>query len=151
MRPWRMINLALCACCFGVMLGNASLLAACGGRNTSLPKEVATSERAAISPSGKYILVVVAGQDGVVRFQSFQILDRDGEPLFLSPERFGTRHTTYFLWDQDDRVWVYSGDVGTCFLECNASTGEWETHIYVQSNIPAPAFLKKMRPEGHPK
>jgi hypothetical protein len=112
-----------------------------------MPREVATGEKAAISPSGEYILVIVSGHDRTARFQSFQILDRDGKALYLSSERFGMRHTTYFLWDQDDRVWVYSGDIGTFFWEYEVNSGEWQKRLYAQSDVPAPEFLKKVRPD----
>lgn len=141
--------LPLLYCC--AALGMAALLAACVGRMPGVPEEVATAEKAAVSPSGNYLLVVVAGQDGTVRFQSFQILDRSGDTLYMSEERFTARHTTYFLWDEADRVWVYSGDIGTYFWEYNSTTEQWEQHAYVDSGVPAPEFLKRERPEYHPR
>lgn len=115
-----------------------------------MPDQVATLEEPAVSPSGDYRLVVVSGYDGTVRFQAFQVLSQDGESLYLSPDRFGLQHTTYFLWDQDDRVWVYSGDLGTFFWELE-DTGEWKKHVYAQSDVPAPDFLKEVRPRWHQK
>ena len=127
------------------------------------PKEVATGENPAVSPSGKYLLVIVSGYDGEAHFQSFQILSRDqivshdqiliriGETLYSSPDRFATRFTTYFLWGQQDRVWVYSGDIGTFFWARNTDTGEWEKYIYIESNVSAPEFLKEVRPNYHQK
>lgn len=112
-----------------------------------LPDCVATLDRPAASPSGDYLLAVVSEDEGGIHYQRFQILDPDGEVLYTSSERFDQRHTTYFLWDQD-RVWVYSGDVGTFFWEQNAE-GDWVKHVYAQSDLPAPDFLKEMRPDWH--
>jgi hypothetical protein len=132
-----------------VALGTTALLGACVGRAVEVPEEVAIPEKPALSPSGMYLLVVVAGQDGAVRFQSFQILDRKGDTLYMSEEKFAIRHTTYFLWDEADRVWVYSGDVGTYFWEYNPITELWEQHTYADTSIPAPEFLKREVPSWH--
>lgn len=116
-----------------------------------MPDVVATADEPAQSPSGQYLLVVVSGYDGFVRFQSFQVLGTDGEMLYMAPERFAMRHTTYFLWDQDDRVWVYSGDLGTFFWELNVDSREWEQHAWVDSQVSVPDFLKEMMPERYKK
>ena len=99
------------------------------------------------------MLVVVSGHDGEARFQSFHIVRRNvitagdrvvlGETVYAAPERFATRHTTYFLWGPEDRVWVYSGDVGTFFWERNADTGAWEKHVYAEEDVPLPEFLQE--------
>ncbi|MCX7683572.1 MAG: hypothetical protein N2508_16650 [Anaerolineae bacterium] len=131
----------------------------CTFTGRSLPPEVATSERPAISPSGEYVLVIVSGYDGVARFQSFQIVRRHaaatgersallGETVYAALERFASRHTTYFLWGPGDRVWVYSGDVGTFFWERNAETGLWEKHGWAAEHAPLPEFLQQRLGEG---
>jgi len=133
-------------------LGMAVLPTACVRRTPAVPEEVATAEKAVVSPSGKYLLVVVAGHDGTVRFQSFQILNRrNGDTLYVSEERFTARHTTYFLWDDADRAWVYSGDIGTYFWEHDPTTEQWEQRAYVDNNVPAPEFLKREMPERYPR
>jgi hypothetical protein len=132
---------------FGLVIG-LPFLAACQRGLTNMPKEVATLEAPAVSPSGKYTLVVIPDKDGQLNVQYFQIQNnQDKEILYSSPDQFAVRHTTYFLWDKDERVWVYSGDVGTFFWEQNSETKEWQKHGYAQSNVPAPEFLKKMRPQ----
>ena len=146
-----LVRIVLCLVCCCAALGMTALLTACVGRTPNLPEEVATAEKAAVSPSGKYLLVIVAGQDGAVRFQSFQILDRSGDTLYMSAKRFTARHTTYFLWDDADRIWVYSGDVGTYFWEYDPTTAQWEEHAYVDSNVPAPEFLKREMPGRYPR
>jgi len=124
-----------------------------GRSEADLPDEVATEERSAVSPSEKYILSVVSGHDSAVTFKSFYIIRRDRmrDTMFAAPERFRTRDTTYFLWDEDDRVWVYSGDVGTFFWEYDADLDEWVKTSYVDSDVPAPPFLKEVKPEYHPR
>lgn len=117
----------------------------------NLPKEVATEDRAALSPSGKYELVVVSDWDDGIPLQSFQILDREDNVLYRSKEQFDVRHTTYFLWDAEDRVWVYSGDTGTLFWAYHPVTNQWEENVYATSNVSAPGFLKKIRPKWHPR
>jgi hypothetical protein len=146
------VRLVLYLVCCSASLAMITLLTACVGRTPDVPEEVATAEKAAVSPSGKYLLVVVAGQDGTVRFQSFQILNRQsGDTLYMSEERFTARHTTYFFWDDADRVWVYSGDIGTYFWEYDPTTEQWERHAYIDSNIPAPEFLKRKMPDRYPR
>jgi hypothetical protein len=120
-----------------------------------MPKEVATPENPAVSPSGNYMLVVNSDNDGQVNFYSFQILgsDKGGldrETLYVSTDRFTARHRTYFLWDQEERVWVYSGDVGTFFWERKPDNDTWEKHTYYYdggNKVSAPEFLRKMRPQ----
>ncbi len=114
-----------------------------------LPREVATEERPAASLSGRYVLVVVTEWKGSVPLQGFQVLDRDGRVVFSPGERFDARHTTYFLWDEMDRVWVYSGDEGTLFWEYDQGTATWERRVYSGSGVPAPGFLKRVRPRWH--
>ena len=114
-----------------------------------LPKEVATQDTPAVSPSGKYILAIVPGKLNGFDTQSFQILDPERALLYASPDQFMSRDVTYFLWDSEDRVWVYSGDRGTFFWENVGAVGEWSKSVYAQSEVPAPAFLKRVRPRWH--
>lgn len=134
--------------CIGVSIALVlPLLTACQGGIANMPQEVASPEAPASSLSGKYILVVLSGYDGQSHFHSFQILNQDRKVLYLSPDHFEARFRTYFLWDQDERVWVYSSDLGTFFWERRTDTDEWEKHSYAQSNVPAPDFLKEMIPK----
>ncbi len=154
------------------LLISSILLVACSSRPDSLPPEVATQNSSAQSPSGKYELIVVSGNDGAVQFQSFQILNKFGKGVFASTDRFRVRDTTIFLWDTGDRVWVYSGDVGTfvwqrdpnspdlsdgkcanpntpSIADCPDYTETWIKASYLESGLPAPAFLKRVRPQYH--
>lgn len=123
------------------------LLLSCQRGLMDFPKEVATPDTPAVSPSGKYVLVVVSGHDGQASFHSFQILNQDKKVLYLSPDHFVAHHRTYFLWDQSDRVWVYSSDVGMFFWEYESNIGHWQKYISVESDVPEPEFLKEAVPD----
>jgi hypothetical protein len=101
----------------------------------------------ATSPSGEYRLVVMEGFDGQSHFAKFDIVsnERPWRALFTCKQHFRPRDTTFFVWDQSDRVWVYSGDIGTFYWE-REKGGTWEEHIYGSGGAPAPAFLKQQRP-----
>jgi len=104
-----------------------------------------------ISPSGKYKLEVVEGYDGNVKFNRFQII-KVGTPTaepsiaFISNDTFRIRDTLYFFWDDEDRVWVYSGDVGTFFWE-KTNEENWKKYAYVENKeVPVPQLLIKLKP-----
>ena len=113
---------------------------------------LATRRNPARSPSGKFLLRVTAGATERARFQTFEIeeLGYTGPHRIFSPtERFMSRHTTFFLWDDADRVWVYSGDVGTYFW-VRVTNNVWEKCIYAQNqHVPSPDFLKRKYPQWH--
>ncbi len=113
--------------------------------------QLATPEHPQISPSGKYLLQVINSFESGLNCEKFQILEitKQHRIIFKSKDCFRTRDTLFFLWDNDDRVWVYSGDVGTFFWV--DEDGQWVKHTYVQENVSAPDFLKRTRPEDHPK
>ena len=105
----------------------------------------------AISPSGKYVLQVSIVQQKALPYYQFAILANkaEHEVLFQSPDKFAARHTTWFLWDQDDRVWVYSGDVGVFYWEYVSLSGEWSKGTYSDArkkHIEPPSLFKKRRP-----
>jgi hypothetical protein len=120
------------------------------GRNPVIKKYVAIVGEPKRSPSGSFALIVQPGYDGNVHFQAFQILENPGTPnqkiAFFAKDRFRTRDALYFGWDDSDNVWVYSGDLGTFFWRRSAD-GRWEKHVYREENIPAPPFLKILRPQ----
>ena len=111
---------------------------------------LATPENPVVSPSGKYRLLVAETFDGVIHFKRFEIVKADGSTIFICREGFGSHHATLFLWDNEDRVWVYSGDVGTAYWT-RVRDDLWVKHYYGDENVPAPEFLKKARPEYHKK
>lgn len=135
--------LCLLAICF--LNNNLSL------KNSSPSTEgLATVNNPLISPSGMYQLNVYEEiKEGVInnRFSIYRITNEkiESTPVFISDDYYRTRDALFFLWDIDDRVWVYSGDVGTFFWEYVAE-GDWEKHKYKDSNISPPDLLVKLRP-----
>lgn len=121
----------------------------------------ATIIEGAVSPSGKYVLLVKEVSENGSTLNYFLIMsatetEKDSENpspenvVYTSTDKFRTRDTLYFLWDNNDRVWVYSGDVGTYFWE-QGDNGLWTKHTYTDEDIEAPTFLKEVRPEYHKK
>lgn len=105
-----------------------------------------------ISPSENYQLQVVKEFNGSENYYRFDIIKTrqdglDPEIVYRSKDTFRTRDTTYFTWDDtDDKVWVYSGDIGT-FYWSKISDTAWEKHIYTEKIIPVPKIFKKLRPK----
>jgi hypothetical protein len=125
---------------------------ACQERNSiEMPSEVATLEKPANSPSEKYVLVVKTQEINGNKMQSFQILDKNHTVVYTSSDNFLTRDVNFFLWDSDDRVWVYSGDLGTFYWENQGTPTLWKKYVYAENNVSAPPFLKEVRPRWHQK
>jgi len=112
--------------------------------------EIATPGNPVVSPSKKYLLQVVEGFDGSVEYNRFDIVKigetgSDSKVVFSSQDTFRTRDTLYFLWDNEDRVWVYSGDVGVYYWTRLNDT-VWEKHTHQDGDIAPPETLKKLKP-----
>lgn len=114
-----------------------------------LPPELATQDAAARSPSETLVLEVLADEMDGFPAQRFRVLDPDGNVLYECPDSYLARALTFFLWDSQDRVWVYSGDRGTFFWEQGDDPADWHMSVYAQSDVPAPQFLKDVRPRWH--
>jgi len=79
------------------------------------------------SPSGKYILTVPIERSKERRgwlgfgspYRHITISDPNGNVLYRDPEEdFPGWFGTYWIWDEEDRVWIYGSDNGTFFYEC---------------------------------
>ena len=114
----------------------------------ALPPEVATEERMAVSPSGLYGLQIIRVDEGLVPLGRFQIFSTDNPDhiIYTQSEKYDLRHTTFFVWDGQNRVWVYSGDVGTS-IWTEQGDGEWISQLYYNSGLIAPPFLQEIRPK----
>jgi hypothetical protein len=74
----------------------------------------ATPDNPVSSPSGNYVLTVESGFNDNVYNNHFVVYEAgDNAPLvFASDKEYRTRDRLYFLWDENDNIWVYSGDIG---------------------------------------
>lgn len=98
------------------------------------------------SPSGSYTLQVHEEPGDGAPNQFFTISDASGSVVYTAAERFSQRHRTYFVWGDNDTVWVYSGDVGTYVWQPTADPAVWTSQSYRESGLPAPQVLKDLRP-----
>lgn len=127
----------------------------CGSREEcSVP---ATTSEPQKSPSGLYELEIVEGRDDAhyLQFQVLSTTRKSGSEMIyktvetvLAPEeKFYTRHRTYIMWDdEEDRVWVYSGDIGIFFWDISDSgKGKKQVCIPYGENVrDVPIFLKEV-------
>ncbi len=91
------------------------------------------------SPSGKYLLEIMNGYNGVFHYKTFSISLTEDETnpkvIYTSNERYRIRDELYFTWDDsEDIVWVYSGDVGVFYWEY--SDNGWEKHEKGERDYP---------------
>jgi hypothetical protein len=98
------------------------------------------------SPSGHYRLVIFDDQDaGGYPTQGLRVEDSAGRTVLAPPQRWSPRHRLYFLWGEGDRVWVYSGDVGTSIWEPAGDTWHEIDYANQQGRRP-PEFLRQKLP-----
>ncbi len=123
------------------------------GSGNNANANLATQSRPLASPSGRYMLHVLPAahpREPGVAYQSFQIRRKDAPsseaPVLSATDIFRARDTTYFLWDDADRVWVYSGDIGTFYWEQDAA-GTWRKQSHPSGTAPVPPLLKQLRPK----
>lgn len=110
------------------------------------------------SPSGKYVLTVPierAKRPGLLRFGPpywhVTISDLNGRVLYRDPQKqFPGWFGAHWVWDKQDRVWIFSYDSGTVFFECVDSV--WTRHKwspndkgYKQRGISPPGLLYPKR------
>jgi len=116
-------------------------------RDRVVPKGMASVSNPVTSPSGKYLLKINEVMVDGVKHNQFAVYKvskglPETTPVFASKDVFRTRDVLFFLWDSKDRVWVYSGDIGTFYWEY--ATGDiWDKHSYADNkNIQVPSLLK---------
>lgn len=137
---WRSISLSPP----GLVLVLACALAG-GCRESPAMGAFASPGNPRTSPSGKYVLVVFDTSDGTAPVWGFRVEAASGGTLAAPPERLSQRHRTYLLWDAADRVWAYSGDVGTFYWERDADG--WRKHAWVDGGAAAPPELTALVPQ----
>ncbi len=114
---------------------------------STYPNEVATLNKSATSPTGNHQLAITVPDPEKEYMLSFEIKNQNDEVVFVPELIFNNQSVTFFLWDEAERVWVYSGDIGTFFWQLDEPSGEWEMFTYAQENVEAPQFLKDVRPK----
>ena len=128
------------------------LISGCDNKTTdgNIYEYEATTNKAAESPSGKYLLEIFM----VDTEYRFKIIDIDNKTAFVydgKPNDFHRRFTTWFIWDEDNKsndvVWCYSGDWGTFNWKQNDS-GLWEMSSYENGDY-SPAEFRKRRPNHY--
>ena len=98
------------------------------------------------SKSGRYIVSAVFEEDNQGRWLRFQVRERAGKVLFVSPERWAAPHNTEYAFDDADRVWLYSSDVGTS-VWAHVDGDKWQKMKREEwQGLPEPASIKSAEP-----
>jgi len=154
----------LMAVSLGAMSAPALLLALAliGALFRTKLDQPANRQQPSTSPSGKYVLTVPierARRSGLLRFGHpywhITISDPNGKVLYRDPqEQFPGWLGAYWIWDDQDRVWIFSYDSGTVFFEC--SDGVWTRHEWSskdeghrQRGVSPPGSLCPKRTDKH--
>ena len=96
------------------------------------------------SPDGDHVLLI-QGQSEQMNGDTWwhatvEILARDGTVLFSDNRGFATWFPLRFGWDNDNRLWCYSGDIGIHYWQ--SGTQGWRREQWQrESGLSIPAFL----------
>lgn len=128
--------------CSVVVVLFSLLFVSCGG-----PQEWGSDPSSRVpSPSGKYILSI---RGYYVDFDhngdkwwhaKVLILTASGEKVYEDTESFAAWFPLRFGWDEQDRLWCYSGDIGIYYWQ-NGPTGWRRTQWESSSSLNIPQFL----------
>lgn len=78
-----------------------------------------------MSPSGKFNASVAVVDERGAHAWRVVVSDQGRQEVYRSPMAFSSRHRTAISWEERvDRLWVYSGDIGTRIYETD-SHGAW--------------------------
>lgn len=138
-----------CGCLLAVGIPALMALSFFGDRQrgpAAAPGE-ATVARPALSPSGRYRLVVLEGGSRESRVRFWLVTPAGEDNILLSGgEVLPAAETAWFAWDSGDRVWVYSSDRGTSYWE-PVRGGGWSRRRYSAGGPDPPAFFRERRPQ----
>jgi hypothetical protein len=113
---------------------------------------IADPSRPAISPSGEFLLEIEQFYKSGFPYAGFRVREvLTDETVFVSSDNYLLTHTTYFLWDDASRIWVYSGDRGLFYWELTETESEtvtWRKSTYLpnRGHPSPPEFLRLVRP-----
>jgi hypothetical protein len=128
-------------------------------------QEKPNQKRSQVSPSGRYVLSVPIErsqrQKGPLGYGMpywhVTIADPNGRVLYRDPdEEFDGLHTVYWVWDEQDRVWLFNSDDGSVYFyeEADAtwSKGKWGQGRtgHVERDIAPPEALYPSYVSGGP-
>ncbi len=88
----------------------------------------------AVSATGAYQARVTAEE----RFWIVEIQNSHGETLYKQPTDFVSHLNVYWIWDNDDRLWLYNSDDGWVHYWHAIPEGEWEHVIWDSSDVEKP-------------
>lgn len=89
-------------------------------------------------------MVVVEETRQDLPVHGLRVEDASGRVVLDPPDRWDPRHRLLMVWDNADRVWVYSADVGTYIWSRSASG--WSKRPYANSGLTAPEALQSAVP-----
>lgn len=106
---------------------------------------MATLARPAVSPSGTWVVALLSETAGDSTVFRVRVSDTAGHTVLAPTDAWAARHRTLAGWDEGvDRVWVYSGDVGT--QTWTANEAGWVSQPWAGSGLTAPSWLRERVP-----
>lgn len=88
------------------------------------------------SPDDNYTLSVpiIEKEDGS-HYWLVTIKDKDENLVYQDPEGFFARFNVYWVWDEDNRVWLYNSDDGWIYY-WQRMGNEWQKHRWNPDDPP---------------
>lgn len=128
-----------------ILLCSLLVLAGCSAREMPI-----NHMQDVMSPSSEYILSVPIekAEDGH-KYWFVTITDNGGVEVYKDVDtEFVGNLNVYWIWDEEDRVWLYSSDTGRTYVWIQ-SDSEWTKHFWglgknvrkYKENIKPPATL----------
>lgn len=121
------------------LLCAGALHTACANR--SQEPTLVSEQQSQLSPSGKFTASVEV--EVAKGKPAWRVIVKDGQrrDVFRSGSSFSTRHRTVVTWEErEDRLWIYSGDVGTIVIGSDAH-GVWN-EVPEKGLTPPPVIRK---------
>lgn len=105
---------------------------------------LATPDHPVDSPGGTFrVTIKKIDASGVERLEVMVTDLKKGESVVVE-DQLRTRDSNFVLWDDRERLWIYSGDTGvTVWIY---ESGHWESNDYSAGNLVLPNILAKLRP-----
>lgn len=112
------------------------------GAHDDASAALVTESQAQPSPSGTFTASLSTVDDRGAQAWKVVLHDQQGREVYRSATSFAARHRTIVTWEpSSDRLWVYSGDVGTRVL-AQDDQGVWQERS--SAGLTAPEPIQKM-------